>query len=99
MTTKYWRKPRRDYAIGLAPVAGVAVVAIAVATSARKEPTVRSPIRLGMVGIGNWVQQGNVRVVDLLPELDLSALYSRRGDNTAAAAAIFGFRHVAGWQG
>jgi predicted dehydrogenase len=52
-----------------------------------------------MVGIGNWAQQGHVRIVDLLPEFELSALYSRRGDNTEAAAAIFGFRHVAGWQG
>ena len=99
MTTKYWRKPRRNYAIGLAPVAGVAVVAIAVATSARKEPTVRSPIRLCMLGIGNWAQQGHVRVVDLLPEFELSALASRRDDNSEAAAANLGFRHVAGWQG
>ena len=99
MTTKYWRKPRHDYAIGLAPVAGVAVVAIAVATSARKEPTVRSPIRLGVVGIGNWAQQGHVRVVDLLPEFELSALNSQRDDNSEAAAAKLGFLHVAGWQG
>jgi predicted dehydrogenase len=54
------------------------------------------PIRVGMVGIGNWAQHGHVRVLNLLPEYELSALYSQRREAAEAAAAKFGFRHVVG---
>src|SRR6202049_5083526 len=54
------------------------------------------PIRVGMVGMGNWAQHGHVRVLNLLPEYELSVLYSQRAEAAAAAAAKYGFGQVAG---
>src|SRR5271168_3802433 len=45
------------------------------------------PIRVGMVGMGNWAQHGHVRVLNLLPEYELSVLYSQRAEAAAAVAA------------
>jgi predicted dehydrogenase len=52
------------------------------------------PIRIGMVGMGNWAADGHVRVLNLLPEYKLSVLYSQRAEAGAAAAATHGFAHV-----
>jgi hypothetical protein len=38
-----------------------------------------TPIRVGLVGIGSWAQHGHLRVLKLLPEYELSALYSQIG--------------------
>ena len=53
-------------------------------------------IKVGMVGIGNWAQHGHVRVLNLLPEYQLSVLYSQRREAAEQAAVKYGFRHVAG---
>jgi predicted dehydrogenase len=53
------------------------------------------PIRIGMVGIGNWARYGHLQVLKLLPEYELSAIYARRRDVAEAAAAEYGFQHVA----
>jgi predicted dehydrogenase len=55
--------------------------------------TPQAPIRVGMVGIGNWAQHGHVQVLNLLPEYELSVLYSQRRKAAEAAAAKYGFRH------
>lgn len=52
------------------------------------------PIRVGLVGFGNWALHGHVRVLDLLPGYELSALYSQRTSAAAEGAQKYGFRHV-----
>jgi predicted dehydrogenase len=52
------------------------------------------PIRVGLVGFGNWAKHGHVRVLDLLPGYELSALYSQRASAAAEGAQQYGFRHV-----
>lgn len=63
---------------------------------ATETQTTRSPIRVGLVGIGNWALHGHVRVLSLLPQYELSAIYSQRHDSAVAAAQQFGFKHVVG---
>lgn len=52
------------------------------------------PIRVGLVGFGNWALHGHVRVLDLLPGYELSALYSQRASAAAEGARKYGFRYV-----
>src|SRR5277367_5300748 len=52
------------------------------------------PIRVGLVGFGNWAKHGHVRVLSLLPHYELTALYSQRADAAAEGARTYGFRHV-----
>jgi len=54
----------------------------------------RRPIRVGLVGFGNWAKHGHVRVLDLLPGYELSAIYSQRASAAADGAQQYGFRHV-----
>lgn len=57
--------------------------------------TTHKPIRVGLVGVGNWAQHGHVRVLNLLPQYELSAVYSQRHEAAAKVAQQYGFRHVA----
>jgi predicted dehydrogenase len=57
--------------------------------------TSTSTIRVGMVGIGNWAKHGHVRVLNLLPEYELSVIYSQRPYAAEQAAKEYGFKHVA----
>jgi predicted dehydrogenase len=52
-------------------------------------------IRVGMVGIGNWARYGHIPVLNLLPEYELSTIYSQRRDAAEAAVAEHGFTYVA----
>lgn len=54
-----------------------------------------NPIRVGLVGIGNWALHGHVRVFSLLPQYEISAIYSQRQDSARAAADQFGIPNVA----
>ncbi len=61
------------------------------------EPTVTSsssPIRVGLVGVGNWAQHGHVRVLSLLPQYELTAVYSQRREAAASVAEKYGFKYV-----
>ncbi|WP_346830992.1 Gfo/Idh/MocA family oxidoreductase [Pseudomonas abietaniphila] len=58
--------------------------------------TVSTPIRVGLVGIGNWALHGHVRVLSLLPQYEISAIYSQRQESAQAVAEQFGIRHVVG---
>lgn len=54
----------------------------------------RKPIRVGLVGVGNWALHGHVRVLKLLPSYELTAVYSQRRDAADKAAKDYGFRDV-----
>jgi predicted dehydrogenase len=53
------------------------------------------PIRVGIVGAGNWANHGHLRVLDLLPDYEVVAIYARRGEAAAKAATQFHIAHVA----
>ena len=57
-------------------------------------PTAVSPIRVGIIGLGNWARHGHLRVLSLLPMYALTALFSRRSEAADAAAAEYGIKHV-----
>jgi predicted dehydrogenase len=61
------------------------------------EPSTASssaPIRVGLVGVGNWAQHGHVRVLSLLPQYELTAVFSQRRDAAATVAERYGFKYV-----
>jgi predicted dehydrogenase len=53
-----------------------------------------SPIRVGLVGVGNWARHGHVRVLSLLPQYELTAIYSQRREAAATVARDYGFKYV-----
>lgn len=55
-----------------------------------------TPIRVGLVGVGNWARHGHIRVLGVLPAYQLSVVYSQRRENAEQTALEFGFKHVAG---
>jgi predicted dehydrogenase len=56
----------------------------------------RAPIRVGLVGVGNWALHGHLRVLSLLPRYQLSAIYAQRQDAAKSAAEKYDIRHVVG---
>jgi predicted dehydrogenase len=54
-----------------------------------------SPIRVGLIGVGNWAKYGHIPVLNLLPEYKLSAIFARRRDAAVSAAKDYGITHVA----
>src|ERR1700730_8825665 len=52
-------------------------------------------IRLGLIGVGNWALFAHVRVLRLLPEYEIVAIYSQRKEAAMAAAKEYGIPHVA----
>ena len=52
-------------------------------------------IRVGIVGIGNWARYGHVRVLKLLPQYELTGIYSQRREAAVQAAEELGFKFVA----
>jgi predicted dehydrogenase len=52
-------------------------------------------IRVGLIGVGNWALNGPLRVLDLMPQYEMTAVYSQRPDAAQSAADSFGIRHVA----
>ncbi|MFM0508214.1 Gfo/Idh/MocA family protein [Paraburkholderia sp. RL17-373-BIF-A] len=53
-----------------------------------------APIRVGIVGVGNWAQHGHVRVLSLLPQYELTAVFSQRREAAEAVAERYGFKYV-----
>src|ERR1700738_1993545 len=53
-------------------------------------------IRVGCVGGGDRVLNGPVRVLSLMPQYEMAAVYSQRRDAARSAADTFGIRHVVG---
>jgi predicted dehydrogenase len=53
------------------------------------------PIRVGLVGVGNWALYAHVRVLNLMPQYEMAVVYSQRPEAAKAAAAEFGIKRVA----
>jgi hypothetical protein len=56
---------------------------------------IRGPIRVGIVGLGNWAKYGHIPVLNLLPHYKLSTIYSQRRDAAESAVAEYGLTCVA----
>ncbi|MGF6571841.1 putative dehydrogenase [Paraburkholderia sp. GAS333] len=54
-----------------------------------------APIRVGIVGVGNWARHGHVRVLSLLPQYELTAVFSQRREAADEVAQRYGFKYVA----
>jgi predicted dehydrogenase len=59
---------------------------------ASSQPTKK--IRVGIVGVGNWANHGHLRVLALLPEYEVVAVYARRREAAQAAATAYHIPHV-----
>ncbi len=57
-------------------------------------PSGMRPIRVGLIGAGNWAHHGHLRVLTLLPEYEIVAIQSRRREIAEAAATRFNIPHV-----
>jgi predicted dehydrogenase len=60
---------------------------------AKNQP--RQKIRVGIIGVGNWANHGHLRVLALLPEYEVVAVYARRREAALAASMSFGVPHIA----
>jgi predicted dehydrogenase len=54
-----------------------------------------NPLRVGVIGVGNWAKHGHLRVLDLLPQYTLQAVYSHRSEAAEAAAREYSIARVA----
>jgi len=54
-----------------------------------------APLRVGVIGVGNWAKHGHLRVLDLLPQYTLQAVYSQRREAAEAAARDYQIGRVA----
>lgn len=52
-------------------------------------------LRVGIIGAGNWAHHGHLRVLALLPEYEVVAIYARRREAAAAAARQYNIAIVA----
>ncbi|WP_353889343.1 Gfo/Idh/MocA family oxidoreductase [uncultured Paraburkholderia sp.] len=58
------------------------------------EPTSKagSQIRVGLIGVGNWAKHGHLRVLDLLPDYKVTAVYSQRSEASREVAREYGIK-------
>ncbi|MBJ9676307.1 Gfo/Idh/MocA family protein [Burkholderia gladioli] len=54
-----------------------------------------APLRVGVIGVGNWARHGHLRVLDLLPQYALQAVYSHRREAAEAASREYRIGRVA----
>lgn len=54
-----------------------------------------SPIRVGIVGVGTWARHGHLRVLALLPQYRVQAVYSENRERAEVAAGEYGIPQVA----
>ncbi|WP_227246713.1 Gfo/Idh/MocA family protein [Paraburkholderia caribensis] len=59
------------------------------------EASLNVPLRVGVIGVGNWAKHGHLRVLDLLPQYTLQAIYSQRHEAAEAAAREYRIGRVA----
>lgn len=57
--------------------------------------TSNTPIRVGIVGVGTWARHGHLRVLALLPQYKVQAVYSERRERAEAAASEYDIPQVA----
>jgi len=60
------------------------------------EASLNVPLRVGVIGVGNWAKHGHLRVLDLLPQYTLQAIYSHRHEAAETAAREYRIGRVAG---
>src|SRR5260370_36141779 len=60
-----------------------------------KDQKNQKKIRLGLIGVGNWALFAHVRVLRLLPEYEIVAIYSQPKEAAKAAATEYGIPHRA----
>jgi len=53
-----------------------------------------SPIRVGVIGVGNWAIRGHLPILRLLPDYEIVAVQSRRRDAAERAARLFDIPHI-----
>lgn len=58
-------------------------------------PARHPQIRVGIIGVGNWARHGHLRVLDLLPGYETTAVYSQDAERAAATATRYGIGYVA----
>lgn len=58
-------------------------------------PAHHTPIRVGLIGVGNWARHGHLQVLNLLPQYQLQAVYSEHRERAQAAAEHFPTAQVA----
>ncbi|CAN7235763.1 Gfo/Idh/MocA family protein [Caballeronia sp. LjRoot31] len=52
-------------------------------------------IRVGVIGLGHWSEYGHLPSLKLLPEYELTAVYSRSQEKAASLVARHGFKYAA----
>ncbi|QNB06728.1 Gfo/Idh/MocA family oxidoreductase [Herbaspirillum frisingense] len=52
-------------------------------------------IRVGVIGAGAWAEYGHFPAIKLLPQYELTAIYSRSADKAAELQQRHGFRYIA----
>jgi predicted dehydrogenase len=54
----------------------------------------QKPIRVGLVGVGNWATYGHIPALQLLPAYEIAAVCSRSIDKATETATRFGIEHA-----
>jgi predicted dehydrogenase len=55
--------------------------------------TLSKKIRVGIIGAGTWAEYGHIPALKLLPDFEITAVYSRSADKAAALAERHQIRH------
>jgi len=59
------------------------------------EATGSGKIRVGVIGLGHWSEYGHLPSLKLLPDYELTAVYSRSQEKAASLVARHGFKYAA----
>src|SRR6202049_4250854 len=86
------RNPATGELLGTYPEHNKAEIEVRLQEEGMKD---QKKIRLGLIGVGNWALFAHVRVLRLLPEYEIVAIYSQRKEAAKAAATEYGIPHVA----
>src|ERR1700721_149802 len=54
----------------------------------------QKPIRVGLVGVGNWATYGHIPALQLLPQYQIAAVCSRSMEKAKATAKEFDIEHA-----
>ncbi|MGY4929146.1 Gfo/Idh/MocA family protein [Streptomyces sp. 900105755] len=60
----------------------------------RPSSSASQPIRVGIIGAGNWARRGHLPVLGLMDAYEVVAVQSRRRQAAEETAGMFGIRHV-----
>jgi predicted dehydrogenase len=54
----------------------------------------QKPIRVGLIGVGNWATYGHIPALKLLPQFEITAVCSRNIDKAIETAGRFAIKHA-----